>query len=564
MAEDTVTVSSFNKPYLIRIMKRAIGLLFFCALSASASAQLDLNALKQQSDAKAREQKQAGQDFLSERDAKWGEFMESRNEEWAKIIEKRDLEWSSFLCGSEWALFSDFLINEVPVKPKPVVAPKLDTEPVAEPNPEPIALPDDLIIKPNPKPWKDPGTLSQSVIDPVDLLKRLLDQSKSTPALQVPDNQVPLPCKPAEPLPDPSKKIEYSFYGHPVSIPYDNILKSFRYNKIGKDVISECWNSFSSSNYTPIVNALVNEKEKIGLDDWGYYLLVSEYATLMYQDKNCSNLLTWFLLVRSGLDAKVGYNDSGIVLLLPTETELFGKSFYKINDRNYYVATQKPDGGIYTYDGNYANGRQFSFGLKGPLRLGDNKSVRHLSFRFKGKEYDMDFAYDSDVIDYYKALPLAQFKVFFEASPSMRLKKSIEDNLKPIVSGMDRQTALNFLLQFVQYAFSYKTDNQQFGFEKYFYVEELFFYPYCDCEDRSVLFSYLAHELMGYDVVGTNFPGHMATAVDVDFNAKGVKYSAAGRTYTIADPTYVGAYVGQCMSKYETTLPQILFIDYSK
>lgn len=129
---------------------------------------------------------------------------------------------------------------------------------------------------------------------------------------------------------------------------------------------------------------------------------------------------------------------------------------------------------------------------------------------------------------------------------------------------MDKATAMNFLLQFVQLSFAYKTDPEQFGFEKYFYADELFAYPYCDCEDRSVLLSYLVNTLMGYEVVGTEFPGHMATAVNVDYDVQGIQYRASGKTYTIADPTYMNAKVGQCMPRYESVTPKIHILDIIK
>ena len=65
----------------------------------------------------------------------------------------------------------------------------------------------------------------------------------------------------------------------------------------------------------------------------------------------------------------------------------------------------------------------------------------------------------------------------------------------------------------MQTAFDYKTDGDQFGYEKPFFVDELFYYPYSDCEDRAVLYSYLVRTLMGLDVVLLEYPNHMATAV---------------------------------------------------
>lgn len=521
-------------------MKRILGLFILCTLTVSVSAQLDLEALKRQSDARAQERKNESSAFLQDRNTKWNSFLDTRSNEWDKTIANHDVGWTDFLSGSEWKVFEDFLIDRQPEKPKPTVVPKVETEPAGRPQPQPVIIPDRSVVKPEPKPQATPRTVPQ--VQPERL-----------------------PCKPAEPMPDRSKtEAKFKFYGREMAIQYDAELKTFSAAQYTPKEISDFWKVLSAVNYTPTVDRLIQEKESIGLSDWGYYLLINEFSRQIYQDKNRVTLLTWFLLVRSGLDARVGYNDGGVILMLPTATALFDMSYVMLDGAKYYVINNGTGQGIKTCPGSYSNGRQLDFNQTRPLQLGGRSTVRTLAFEFNGQKYSMDFNYDADLTEYYKSLPQAQFEVFFNAAPSNQLKQSIEKNLRPVIQGMDKPTALNFLLQFVQLSFDYKTDPEQFGKEKYFYADELFLYPYCDCEDRSVLFSYLAHELMGYNVVGTEFPEHMATAVELDYQVSGTKYRIGEHTYTVADPTYMRASVGQCMSRYEKSTPIIHKIEYKK
>lgn len=515
-------------------MRKFLVTLLFCALPFCGNAQLDLNALKSQSDARARERKQESSEFQSGRNVKWGEFMAQRGEEWARTIASRDVEYSNFLNDSEWTLFEGFLTDKRPEKPKPVTVPKVETEPVSKPKPQPVVLPKESVAKPVPKPDVKP-------------------------------EPEPLPCKPAETKPEGDKGMAtFVFYSRRITVPADPKLKSYNGRSFGQKEISDFWKAMSATDYTPTVTSLMDEKDAMGLNDWGYYLMVRKFAEVVYSDENRSMLLTWFLLVRSGLDVRVGYNDGGVVLLLPTQTSLYDMSYVMMEGNKYYVINNGNGTGVRTCPGSYSEGKPLEFTQTRSLQLGGRSAVRHLSFSFNGQEYKMDFKYDPDVTEFYKALPQAQFEVFFNAQPSEPLRQSILNNLKPIVEKMDKPTAMNFLLQFVQLSFDYKTDPQQFGYEKYFYADELFFYPYCDCEDRSVLFSYLAHTLMGYDVVGTEFPEHMATAVALDYQTEGTRYRVGTSTYTVADPTYMNAKVGQCMSKYEKTIPIIHQIDFAE
>jgi hypothetical protein len=121
---------------------------------------------------------------------------------------------------------------------------------------------------------------------------------------------------------------------------------------------------------------------------------------------------------------------------------------------------------------------------------------------------------------------------------------------------MSEDEAANFLLSFVQHAFAYKTDIDQFGYQKCFFIEESIYFPYNDCKDRSVIYAWLVHELLGIKVIGLLYPGHMSTAVELKQIREGyatVMYQ--GRRFVIADPTYINASVGMPMPSYARLSP---------
>lgn len=83
--------------------------------------------------------------------------------------------------------------------------------------------------------------------------------------------------------------------------------------------------------------------------------------------------------------------------------------------------------------------------------------------------------------------------------------------------------------------------------DRAFFAEETLFYPYCDCEDRFILFSRLVRDLLGLDVMLVYYPGHLATAVAFGEEVKGDCLLLDGRKFTVCDPTYIGAPVGRTM-----------------
>jgi hypothetical protein len=128
------------------------------------------------------------------------------------------------------------------------------------------------------------------------------------------------------------------------------------------------------------------------------------------------------------------------------------------------------------------------------------------------------------------------------------------------MDGMSETEAVNFLLRFVQTSFSYKTDDRQFGRENYLFPEETIFYPYSDCEDRSVLFAWLVRRLLSLEVIGLNYPGHVATAVQLKNSIDGDYVSHDGKRYTVADPTFINATAGMTMPEFKKTRPEIILI----
>ena len=116
------------------------------------------------------------------------------------------------------------------------------------------------------------------------------------------------------------------------------------------------------------------------------------------------------------------------------------------------------------------------------------------------------------------------------------------------------------MLRFVQTAFEYENDETQFGREKPFFAEETLFYQFSDCEDRSVLFAYLVRNLLGLEVIGLDYPGHIATAVKFSTDIKGDYVEHQGERYIICDATFINANLGQCMPRLQNVIPKVISI----
>ena len=94
-----------------------------------------------------------------------------------------------------------------------------------------------------------------------------------------------------------------------------------------------------------------------------------------------------------------------------------------------------------------------------------------------------------------------------------------------------------------------------------FFAEESLYYPYCDCEDRSILFSRLVRDLLGLKVILVYYPGHLATAVHFTEEIKGDYIILDDRKYVVCDPTYLGAFVGETMSGMDNSTAKVILLE---
>ena len=191
-------------------------------------------------------------------------------------------------------------------------------------------------------------------------------------------------------------------------------------------------------------------------------------------------------------------------------------------------------------------------------RIRDDIQTKTLTFTHNGSEYKVKVEYDKSAIKFFEYYPQTALEVYFDAVPSTDARTSLLNALRPLIKDRSETEAVDLLLHFVQTAFKYETDDQQFGREKPFFPEETLYYPGSDCEDRSVLFSFLVRNLLGLDVVGLEYPNHVATAVRFKDDVSGDQVVYQNRKYIICDPTYINADYGMCMPQFKSIKPGII------
>jgi hypothetical protein len=362
---------------------------------------------------------------------------------------------------------------------------------------------------------------------------------------------------------------ELDYYGSSISYYYNGKLRVGIEEELNRDKIAAYWNNLSASDYKATLLQAQYYKDQMNLNDWGYCELLFNYSKAVQNSSiDESYLFTWFMLVKSGYLVRIRYEGERVALLIATDNKMYGlpyffpegskQTFYSISlEKNVKPLT----GNLFIYKDDYPNLKKIiDLSITEIPTISSSFANRVLEFNIAGVDYTIPISYDKNVIAFFEYYPQTDLGVYFAAPMSNGASGSLFAELNLLIKDKNEVDAANFLLHFVQYATGYKIDEEQFKREKPFFPEESLHYNYSDCEDRAVLFSYLVTNLLGLEVIGIDYPNHIATAVNFNEIVTGTYYEHNGKRYTICDPTYLGAGVGVCMPKYTNVKADIIKI----
>ena len=331
-------------------------------------------------------------------------------------------------------------------------------------------------------------------------------------------------------------------------------------NGLNENAIADAYEALCNSDYKPLLADCAQIRKDLRLNDWGVFTLVRQVADTYCGTANESIVMQQFLLNEMGYKARMARKATGdkMMLFVATDCAIYAHPYITLNGQNYYNLSGNNEQCQFYMCQKDSPKAKNSVGMQlkeAPLFPGTVVSSTHQA---KGSAARVTVDVPKALMDFYKDYPQCDYSVYFNAPVNAAMENRILSSLAPLVQGRNEADAANILINFVQTAFQYQTDGQQFGYEKPFFVEELFYYPYSDCEDRAMLFSYLVRKLLGLDVVLLDYPEHIATAVRFNGNVSGDYLMVNGRKYTVCDPTYIGASIGMTMPRYKTVSAKVL------
>jgi len=361
------------------------------------------------------------------------------------------------------------------------------------------------------------------------------------------------------------RRIELAFHGVEIELELPGEVEGLSLKERSPTGFSDYWEAAATSQTKNLVSALQAKAEEHSFNDYTYFRLVVSLTALIYANPVDAAAATWFTMVASGYDMRIAYSSSQLALLLPSSHNLYGVSFFSGDNRRYYLlnpdgSAVRSGGGWRTYRGNHSNATK-SVALTLPPVLNVPELVRNEEFEFtyRGEQFTIQVPINQHVVNLLEDYPFTDWYVHFSLPVSRSARQAVANQFGEIVRGRSPSEAANIIIRFVQTAFPYQTDQEHFGYEKWQSPEEIFYYRYSDCDDRSVLYAYLLEEVLGWDDVAVlNYPGHLAIAVpQARLGIEGDSVMHNGVRYIVTDPTYIGADIGRAMPQFRNVTPEV-------
>ena len=390
---------------------------------------------------------------------------------------------------------------------------------------------------------------------------------KAEPVIPQPEPQIP-----AEPRAEKANNyMTFSVFGTECKV---RIGENCRYklpNASTAAVADAIENVFPGQQFENLLYDCLQERKRHDFSDWAYYQMLLALTRQFYGDSNEAVLCQAFLYSQSGYKMRLAHTSQKLYMLAATRHFIFNKQFYVLNGENYFLLSDNKVDQLGICEASFPKESSLSLQITASQQFAENPTMQRTITSRYNEDFSFTISSNKNYIDFFGTYPSSTVNNNFMSRWAMYantpLERGVQDQLYPPMKaklkGLSQKEAVQQLLWWMHGAvdtegkiktadcFLYNYDENVWGCDRPFFGEETLFYPYCDCEDRSVLLSHLVRDLLNLDVILVYYPGHLAMAVNFTEPVKGDYVMLDGRKFIVCDPTFIGGRVGDTMTGME-------------
>ena len=415
-------------------------------------------------------------------------------------------------------------------------------EPVLPPQEKPVPP----VVAPQDAPVKSQPVVIDGVVKPAPVLPQ------------------PQPVSPIRENDEETRPLTFEFFGTRASVRLPARL-SLSVTQLDENALADVFASLTGAAYDNLLHDCMALRKKLSLCDWAYVQMLKSMAEAACgKDTNEAELLLAYVFMQSGYKMRLAHDGHRLHMLYACDHHQFSKPFYLLDGERYYGLGDLPYN-LKVSAAKFPKEQRLSLLIPQLPKLDMQESpVREVQSK-KYSDVRETVRSNKNLIAFFGTYPSSYYgdEIMSQWSQYAEVPLSTEnawDGLKRAVSGLSEYDAVNRLLNWVQTGFEYEYDSKVWGGDRIFFADETLYYPYCDCEDRSILLTRLVRDLLHLDCLLVYYPGHLAAAVKFSEPVEGDYIAYGGKKFVVCDPTYIGARVGQTMPQMDNRSAKVVVL----
>ena len=384
----------------------------------------------------------------------------------------------------------------------------------------------------------------------------------------------PEPIAHIQPIEQECEIVSVALYGTLISVSFPKDA-NLSLHSINEDGIAALWEQISDtvvpSRFDITIASCLKLRNDMNLCDWAYLKMVQAIAKRRYGNINVATIFAAYIMAQSGYQMRLAFTESYVYMLLASHHEIYGMNRFLLQDVWYYMIDGRGEKTCYISNVGYDKEQKLSLFITDELKIDAELSDTIIATSRQG--WSLPIQTNINLIKFYNDYPSG--RIFYGDESSKWLigvntpldgvtKKVLYPQIRQSVRDLTPWQAVDKILNWVQTAFKYNSDDTVWGYDRAFFAAETLYYPYSDCEDRAILFTTLVREILELDVVLLYYdnPCHLATAVHFPHEEPAgefVRYN--NKRYIVCDPTYLNAPIGKKMTCFKDKQPKIVVIN---
>lgn len=337
----------------------------------------------------------------------------------------------------------------------------------------------------------------------------------------------------------------------------------------GEDAVADAWKALCDSRYNNTVADCIKLRKQYDLCDWAYLQMLQALCeTCMGGATNEATLMTTFIYSQSGYKTRIGECDGRLEMLYASRHNIYGLPYFVFDNEKFFTLSGRA-GQLRINAAKYPGEQSLSLWVSAAPGVDVAASPVRTLTSARYPEMSVQIVSNRNLLGFFESYPASEVGGNFMTRWAMYANTPLSDNtrqqlypaLKRHIAGLSQLGAVERLLNWVQTAFVYEYDDKVWGCDRAFFADETLYYPYCDCEDRSILFTRIVRDLLGLRCILVYYPGHLAAAVCFTESVNGDNITIGGRRFVVTDPTYIGASVGNTMPGMDNAAAKVILLE---